>query len=140
MKHFAVDIDITMSCRIELSAETEEEAKKKAEKKVTEDAYYYARNGHYVKHDVEAVNETEDDMSATMREAIEYVQENMSTTDLDALKTRRAQCYEAHLVPSESVMDCSSVIDLLEEYGEENDLPEGWWESEAEIDEILLRL
>lgn len=32
------------------------------------------------------------------------------------------------------------ISDLLEEYGEDNDLPEGWWMSEIDEDEILFNL
>ena len=32
------------------------------------------------------------------------------------------------------------IYDLLEDYGEDNNLPEGWWMSEFEIDDIVLQL
>lgn len=32
------------------------------------------------------------------------------------------------------------VQDLLEEYGQDNDLPEGWWCEECDIDEIIERI
>lgn len=32
------------------------------------------------------------------------------------------------------------IYDLLEDYGEDNNLPEGWWMSEFEIDNIVLQL
>lgn len=35
---------------------------------------------------------------------------------------------------------CDQIYDLMEEYGEEHDLPEGWWLDEADEEEVLLRL
>ena len=32
------------------------------------------------------------------------------------------------------------IYDLLEEYGEDNDLPEGWWLEYGDIDDILEQL
>lgn len=32
------------------------------------------------------------------------------------------------------------IYDLLEDYSEDNNLPEGWWMSEFEIDDIVLQL
>ena len=32
------------------------------------------------------------------------------------------------------------VHDLLEEYAQDNDLPEGWWMNECEIEEIIFKL
>ena len=52
-KEYAVDIDITMSCRVYVEAESEEEAKNLANEKVNNDPYYYARRAtNYVSHDV----------------------------------------------------------------------------------------
>lgn len=52
-KEYAVDIDITMSCRVYVGAENEEEAKKLANEKVNDDPYYYARLAtNYVGHEV----------------------------------------------------------------------------------------
>lgn len=75
-----------------------------------------------------------------IKKAVQYVRDNMDEDDMAILKAEMTKCYNMHLIPSENAVDCSSVIDLLEEYGEDNDLPEGWWESECEIDEILAKL
>ena len=64
MKNYILDMDITMSCRIEVQAENEEEAKAKAANLIEDDPMYYLRyNGCYVGHSVEDVNETEEDNS-----------------------------------------------------------------------------
>ena len=66
--------------------------------------------------------------------------ETKHRTLTDALKAEMEGCYEMHLIPNDNIMDRSKVIDLLEEYGQENDLPECWWESECDFDEILAKL
>lgn len=139
MKHFEVDVDITMSCRIEVDAESEQDAKNIVANRIGDDPLHYVRDGHYVGHEFEAVNETEADDS-TLGKAIQYVRDNMDEDDMAILHAEMNKCYKMHLIPDRDVMDCSKVIDLLEEYGEENDLPEGWWESECDFDEILVKL
>ena len=64
----------------------------------------------------------------------------MDGADLNILKAEAEKCYESHLIPSESVMDCDRVVELLDEYGQENGLEERWWEDEMEIDEIIAEL
>lgn len=59
MKRFEVDVDITMSCRIEVDAENEEQAKTKVGNWIGDDPWYYVKDGHYMSHEFEAVNECE---------------------------------------------------------------------------------
>lgn len=141
MKHYGVDVDITMSCRIEVDAESEDHAKTIVANWIGDDSWRYVKDGHYMSHEFEAVNECEPEEEKTeLQKAIDYVRDNMDEDDMAILKAEVRQCYKAHLIPGENVMDCDRVIDLLEEYGDENDLPERWWESECEIDEILCEL
>ena len=72
--------------------------------------------------------------------AVDYVLDNIDEDDLAIVKAEASQCYKQHLVPTEYIMDCSAVTDLLEEYGQENDLPEEWWREECDIDVILNKL
>ena len=72
--------------------------------------------------------------------AIRYVQENIDEDDLACIKAEAKKCWKQHLVPTENLIDCEPVTDLLEEYGQENDLDERWWEEYAEIDEIINKL
>ncbi len=139
MKYFNVDVDITMSCRIEVEAESEEQAKAIVGNWIGDAPMHYVRDGHYISHEFEAVNECEPDNS-TLGRAIRYIRENMDDCDLDILKAKMDKCYESHLIPNSNVMDCDKVIDLLEEFGEENDLPEEWWESECDFDELLAKI
>lgn len=58
MKEYAVYFDITVSSTVYVEAESEEEAKKIASKKVANDPYYYAYNcDAYVDHGVVDVDE-----------------------------------------------------------------------------------
>ena len=72
--------------------------------------------------------------------AVKYIRENMDEDDLAIVRANVNLCYKDHLVPNDNVMDCSQVIELLEEYGEENGLDEEWYLSELEIDDILCRI
>lgn len=72
--------------------------------------------------------------------AIRYVQENIDEDDLACIKAEANKCWNQHLVPTENLIDCEAITDLLEEYGQEHDLDERWWEEYAEIDEIINKL
>jgi hypothetical protein len=85
-------------------------------------------------------DDDEDEERTDIDKAVDYVRENMDEDDMAILQAEMNQCYKAHIIPAENVMDCDKVIDLLNEYAEENDLPERWWEDECEIDEILVKL
>ena len=56
MKQYAVDIDIVMSKRIHVDADSEEQARALAEKKMA-DPYYYTTAGVYVSHEITDINE-----------------------------------------------------------------------------------
>lgn len=140
MKHFEVDVDITMSKRISVEAESEEQAKAILNGWIKYNPYEYAHSfDAYVKHEFTDVNEEEEEKTE-LQKAIDYVRDNMDEDDMAILKATMNKCYKAHLIPAENVMDCDKVVELLDEYGEENGLEERWWESECEIDEILCKL
>ena len=77
--------------------------------------------------------------SPELDKAIDYIRENMDEDDMAILKANMSKCYKAHLIPDDNVMDCDVVIDLLNEYGEENGLEEDWWE-DYEMSDILEKL
>ena len=140
MKKYEVYMDLTISVTVEVDAENESQAGQLARDKVHNDECYYIRGyDSLLESKVSEVHECEDD-DTDLKKAVRYVRDNMDGWELDALKAEMQGCYEMHLIPSPNVMDCDRVIDLLEEYGQENDLPEGWWESECDIDEILTKL
>ena len=72
--------------------------------------------------------------------AIAYLKENIDEDDLACIKAEANKCWKQHLVPTENLIDCEAITDLLEEYGQENDLDERWWEDYADIDEIINKL
>lgn len=75
-----------------------------------------------------------------LREGIKYVLDNIDEDDLACIKAEANKCWKQHLVPTEDMIDCEAIIDLLEEYGQEHDLDERWWEEYAVIDEIICKL
>ena len=60
MKGYAVDVDLTVSRRIYVEAENEEQARKIAFNKIAEEPYYYIDNATYVGHKVIDVNEDDE--------------------------------------------------------------------------------
>lgn len=75
--------------------------------------------------------------SEDFRKAIAYVKENISEEDRDIIRAKCSKLYKQHIIPDENTVDDSVIIDLLEEYGQDNDLPEGWWEEEYDATGIL---
>ena len=140
MKKYEVYMDLTVSVTVEVEAENESQAEKLAMDKVDNDNGYYVRRfDSLLEREVTEVHECEEDDS-TIGKAIRYVRDNMDEDDMDILHAEMNKCYKEHLIPDRDTVDCSKVIDLLEEYGQDNDLPEDWWESECDFDEILVKL
>lgn len=75
-----------------------------------------------------------------LREGIKYIREKIDDSVLAIVLAQADRCWEMHLVPTESTMDCESIIEFLAEYGEDHGLEERWWEEYCEIDEIIGRL
>ena len=72
-----------------------------------------------------------------MKDAINYVRENIGLEELDRAREEAMFCRKPiRLVNTELYED---IVDLLEEYGEDNDLPEGWWMEEVDIEEDIIR-
>ena len=61
MKHYEVDVDITMSKRIYVDAENEQQAREIVEEKMKYPHYYYTKADAYVGHEITDVNEEEPD-------------------------------------------------------------------------------
>lgn len=79
------------------------------------------------------------DYSEDYRKGIAYVMEQLDEDDKAIIRAECNKAYKMHLVPN-GMVDDSKVIDLLEEYGEDHDLPEGWYEEEYDSSEILTML
>ena len=142
-KKFNVDVDITMSCRIEVDAESEEQAKTIAQNWIGDDPWQYVRNGHYIKHEFEEVSECSDnpltEYSEDYRKGIAYVKEQLEDFVKDIIRAKVNRNYAQHDSPSTG-LDDHRIIDLLEEYGEDHDLPEGWYLDEYDADEVMLMI
>lgn len=140
MKKYEVRMTMTVCVTVDVEAENPEDAEKKAlEKTGRDEAFYLSHNECVEERNVVEVNECEEEKSE-LDKAIDYVREQMDVDDMAILQAEINKCYKNHLVPNDNVMDCSKVIDLLEEYGQDNDMPEGWWMEEGDIDDILLLL
>lgn len=142
-KRFNVDVDITMSCRIEVDAESEEQAKTIVGNWIGDDPWQYVKDGHYIKHEFEEVSECSNDplteYSEDYRKGIAYVKEQLDEDDLAILRAQVSKNYKQHNAPATGIDD-SKIIDLLEEYGEDHDLPEGWYLDEYDADDVMLML
>ena len=77
--------------------------------------------------------------SEDYRKGIAYVKEQMDEEDLAILRAQVSKNYKQHNAPATGIDD-SKIIDLLEEYGQDHDLPEGWYLDEYDADEVMLML
>ena len=77
-------------------------------------------------------------MESTINKAVAYVSNNMDADKLQVIKAQVNLALETRQQITTSFDD--EVEDLMEEYGEENDLPEGWWLNDCELDEVLIKL
>ena len=75
--------------------------------------------------------------SKEYRKGIAYVMENLDEDDKAIIHAECNKAYKQHLIPDSNIVDDSKITDLLEEYGEENDLCDGWYEEEYDASEIL---
>ena len=79
-----------------------------------------------------------DGYSEEYRSGIDYALEHLDDADRAVIRAECNKAYMQHLVPDENVVDDHKITDLLEEYGEDNGLPEGWYLDEYDASEILL--
>lgn len=72
--------------------------------------------------------------------ALQYVRDKKKWSDAqDALALERINHYRCGIdFASPSI--CEEIHDLMEEYGEDNDLEEGWWMTFGDEDDIFLKL
>lgn len=82
-------------------------------------------------------DEEDDDTPEEMKAGLDYVRSQLKPEDLALLRAHVDKAYVEH---GNYIYDNSKVIDLLEEYGDDNDLPEGWWENYGDIDEWMMWL
>ena len=75
--------------------------------------------------------------SADMRKAVAYINEQLEPDDKAIIAAQVSKNFKQHMNPAYGIDD-GKIIDLLEEYGDDHDLGEGWWEEECDIDDIVL--
>jgi hypothetical protein len=151
MKQFAVDVDITMSKRIYVDAESEEQAEQIAKQKLDNNPYDYClQPDACVDYNITDVNEYEDDSesgvvgSEDLEAALDYVRKEMDSDDLAIIRAKVSKNMKERCSAWYGV-DYAKVEELLYEYGEAHDLidedaDEEWWEEYGDIDDILLKL
>ena len=74
-----------------------------------------------------------------IEEAVEYVRQNVDMDEVEL--TIRVMCYSHRPLYDVNYELRNNIIDLMEEFGEDNELPEGWYLIEG-IDEedVLFKL
>ena len=72
-------------------------------------------------------------------DALDYVRSHIPDWQLDEYRAEINSAYECHTTPT-AYADFDRVRDLLEEYCEEHDVPEGWWQNEGDLDDWLYEL
>ena len=88
---------------------------------------------------VDAEEEDDDFPPQEVRPALEYVREQLDEDELTIYKATVSKNLNQRMDTSTGLDDCK-IIDLLEEYGDDNDLPEGWWEEYGDIDDWMMKL
>lgn len=74
-------------------------------------------------------------MKTHFEKALDYVRENI---DIDYLKGCVTTAMQMRMpLGCVAPLLVNNIADLMEEYGQDNDLPEGWWCKECDIDEII---
>ena len=72
-----------------------------------------------------------------MRKAVAYINEQLEPEDKAIIAAQVSKNFKQHMNPAYGIDD-DKIIDLLEEYGQDHDLGEGWWEEECDLDDIVL--
>ena len=81
----------------------------------------------------------DEDIPDLMKEALDYVRSQLDEWRLEEYRAQINSAYEYHTTPT-AYADFDHIRDLLEEYGQENDLPEGWWDGKDGLDAWLYEL
>ena len=145
MKRFEVRMTMLVAVSVEVEADSAEQAETLAmEKTAREEAYYLQHYDSIWEREVTEVNECEDEdddplakYSETYRDGIGYMLSQLDEDDKAIIRAECNKAYKQHLIPDENIVDDSKITDLLEEWGEDNDLPEGWYLEEYDASEIL---
>lgn len=74
--------------------------------------------------------------SEDIRKAVAYINTHLADEDKAIIGAKVSKNFKEHMNPAYGI-DEEKIIDLLEEYGEDHNLPEGWWMEET-LDDIVL--
>lgn len=72
------------------------------------------------------------------QKALQYVKENVEQIDIEHAIHHIDRDHAPLRLVDETL--CMKIYDLMEEYGADNDFPEGWWLDECDEDEIIFKL
>ena len=72
--------------------------------------------------------------------AVQYVRYNHQWSEAqEAVALERINHNRCSIEHTDSGI-ADEIVDLMEEYGADNDLPEGWWMDEGDVDNIFMNL
>lgn len=72
--------------------------------------------------------------------AVQYVKDNHQWSEArEAVALERINHNRCSIEYADSGI-ADEIVDLMEEYGADNDLPEGWWMDEGDVDSIFMNL
>ena len=138
MKQYEVRMTMTVSVTVCVEAEDKEAAEKMAMEKTGNNPACYLRDYDSVlEREVTEVEEFIDDNPK--KPALDYVRSQLDEWRLEEYRAEINSAYEYHTTPT-AYADFDRIRDLLEEYGADNDLPEGWWMNEGDLDDWLYEL
>ena len=142
MKQYEVRMTMLVAVTVSVEAENAEAAEKLAmEKTGNDEAYYLHQYDSVWEREVVGVNECEPEEERTaLDDGLDYVREQLDCVTIDIVRGIVIHNMEHRLPADTAVMYDGKIIDLLEEYGADNDLPEGWWENEGDLDDWLYEL
>ena len=72
------------------------------------------------------------------KDALAYVKQALDAELIEEVKTKLGNSNMELIDVNEELAD--EIHDLMEEYGDRNNLPEGWWEYEGTTEDILWKL
>lgn len=77
-------------------------------------------------------------MATHIEKALEFIRKRIDEQEFNYMvcSAMRERASFSSMYPREA----DEIADALEEYGQDNDLPEGWWCEECDIDEIIERI
>lgn len=79
-------------------------------------------------------------MNKTFEDAIKYVKKNHKWSDaLEQVALERINHYRCGIMSAVAEI-AEEIRDLMEEYGEDHDLPEGWWLEYGDEGEVFLNM